>query len=169
MFRADAAILVASAAIGATGEDLFFEQLTADGTKAVFQIALGDSQSNTSADLANVDSFVGILATDAEAIATTRGITTNTAASNTNQGQAQASREQSGGISDSGAIDSSLFEQISLWAVEQGLLLPRDQREDYQEEEVDECDDETANCERVLSQALADPGQVAVIGGCCRA
>ncbi|MEX1273747.1 MAG: hypothetical protein WD803_08385, partial [Gammaproteobacteria bacterium] len=165
IFRADSILMVADEAIGeGFGQELNVEKLTAGGAPAPVETALGSQQSFINPDT-SISILEGLQAPNARAMALARNITTNDQASNNSAGQQAASREQGGGVSESGAIDPSLFEQISLWAVEQGLLLPRDQREDY--EEIEECDPDETDCEQVLTRALSTPSQVAVVAGCC--
>ncbi|MCA1798881.1 MAG: hypothetical protein LC632_05295, partial [Xanthomonadaceae bacterium] len=165
---ASAMFLIAGNQVGTVGQDIHVQGF-ATGPQTVVQIQLGaaDAQAYVNAG-ATARTAVGSLAPEARSLAVEFGIVVNADGSVTNAAQSSASREQSGGQDESGTIDSSLFEEISLYAVDQGVRLPRDQREDEEDDYPldDECDEDDLDCEAaVISAALSAPSNVAVVEG----
>ncbi len=139
-------VLAAGGGIGESGKDV---RVQGTGAGAVLQLASGASDASVENVNNSMQQITDQTATLAIAYAQALGFTRNNNLVVTSTSQSSATREQSGGLADEGFIDSSLFEDISLYEVlGSGIALPADQREEeFLEEPNGECTSEDADCD----------------------
>ncbi|MDX1444129.1 MAG: hypothetical protein R3270_10230, partial [Gammaproteobacteria bacterium] len=141
----DEMVLVAGSNIGLQGQEI---RARADSGQGTLQIASGAEESAISDPTNSLEQLIGNEGAIAAAIVSSLGISINQNLLVTNAAQSSANREQTGGLTDEGFIDPSLFEDISLYEVlGSGIALPADQSEEgYFEEEGDDCNPEFEDC-----------------------